>query len=95
MGAAHLEVVTDLSEALSVSADEHQISAIGGEAFRGFLSDRRGGAEDEDFQLVACSPETRRQKLDEKRGSTYFENSCQRGKLAWKVLGAIRASFAG
>src|SRR5882757_10217495 len=72
------EIRGDGLERVGALADQVQGITACGQNASGGLGNRRSRAHDQDSSHLSSI--TRRQKVEEQRGSMYCENSCQRGK---------------
>jgi len=87
-------------EPIVLERHQEQRVAVVGQPLGGLLGDGRGGSEDQYLARhhgasSATGTVTRRQKPDEKTGSTKRANSRHSGKKVWKLRADMRASFAG
>ena len=91
--AAHLEVVGDRAQLGGIARDEEDPVATRGPEARGRLADRGGRAE-EDRGRHQLAP-SRRQRLEERPGSTLARKRSRFGNAARKISALMHASFAG
>ena len=91
---ANAQIVRDRTELVGVAGGEKQHVMRGSKAAGGLVRDRRGHSTDQYAPWIAHEA-TRRQKLEEKRGSTYAQKARHSGKYWRKLCADMRASFAG
>ena len=91
---ANAQIVRDRTELVGVAGGEKQHVMRGSKAAGGLVRDRRGRSTDQYAPWIAHEA-TRRQKLEEKLGSTYAQKARHSGKYWRKLCADMRASFAG
>src|SRR2546421_4175939 len=98
-GPAHLQIIADILKFLGGAGDQKKLYTILSKTLSRFMGNRRGCPYNQYSHLNYTvytftnfsEKLTRRQKLEEKCGSTYRANSLHLGKNAWKFSALMRA----